>query len=79
MEKLSPNELERELLAAHHSGDRKQLAALYRQAAELSEQAARTDEACFRYTQAYVFALESGANELASELRNKLVAYGREE
>ncbi len=71
--------LEDALLSAHERGDTALLAELYRQAGKLSEDAGRTEEACFRYTQAYVYALESGAESLARELKDKLKAEGREE
>lgn len=71
--------LEADLLQAHHNQDGAALARLYFAAGELSEQAGHTDEAGYRYTQAYVFALESGETALADRLRQKLIASGREE
>ncbi len=76
---LSPENLDEQLLEAHQQDDWQKLAQLYRRAAELSEDGGRTEEACFRYTQAYVFALQCGADKQALEIRNILVAYGREE
>ncbi len=71
--------LEDALLSAHEREDKRRIAQLYRDAAQLSEAAGRTEEAYFRYTQAYVYALESGSEELAGELKDKLRAEGREE
>ena len=72
-------QLEAELLRAHEAQDSAMLAELYAQAARMSDAAGRTDEACYRSTQAYVYALESGAAELAAELKQQLIAQGREE
>ncbi len=72
-------ELEAKLIQAHEVGDISALAKLYASAAELSEKAGRTEEACYRCTQAYVYALESGAEQLAANLKQKLIAHGREE
>lgn len=72
-------ELEAKLLHAHEMHDTTALAGLYAAAAQLSDEAGRTDEALYRCTQAYVYALECGAAELAAELKHKLVAHGREE
>ena len=71
--------LESALLSAHERQDKGRIAQLYRQAGQLSEDAGRTEEAFFRYTQAYVYALESGSDVLAGELKDKLKANGREE
>ncbi len=72
-------ELEEELLQAHQRGDAAGLARLYAEAADRSEAAGRSEEAGYRYTQAYVYALEGGVAELCAELKAKLVAQGREE
>ncbi|MEM1200586.1 MAG: hypothetical protein AAGI06_14895 [Pseudomonadota bacterium] len=71
--------LEDALLSAHEREDKAEVAELYRKAGKLSEDAGRTEEAFFRYTQAYVYALESGSEALAHELKEKLKAKGREE
>lgn len=71
--------LEDQLLRAHERGDAADLARLYAEAAEQSEAAGRADEAGYRYTQAYVYALEGGVAELACQLKTILVAQGREE
>ncbi len=76
---MTPAELELKLLRAHAHGDGSSLAKLYAEAAAQSESAGLIDEACFRYTQAYVFALESGLVPLASTIREKLQKHGREE
>ena len=62
------------LLAAHAAGNGAALVGLYREAAsQESDEHARA----FFLTQAYVFALDSGA-PTAPELRDALVALGRE-
>lgn len=69
--------IDQALLAAHVENDHKKLVFLYSQAgAELIE--ADIDGACFYYTQALVFALESG-DKRADEIREILIANGREE
>ena len=72
-------DLEAKLLRAHEAQDIGLLAKLYALAAEASDEAGRPGETCYRQTQAYVYALECGADELAAELKQKLVAQGREE
>ena len=67
--------LDAALIAAHEEGDRVALVRLYTQAAEAESD---LDAACFFITQAYVFALESGAAE-ARGLHERLCALGREE
>lgn len=62
------------LLAAHARDDREEIARLYGAA---GDQADTVDEACFFWTQAYVFALEAGMAE-AERYRTALVAQGRE-
>ena len=69
--------LDRDLLAAHAADDAGSLVLLYRQAGAAREQAGDIDAACFFYTHAYVFALESG-HAAASELLDVLVRYGRD-
>ncbi len=70
--------LDAALIAAHEAGDHARLAALYTQAAERVEAAGETDACCFFLTQAYVFALVTGAPE-AGALRARLMGHGREE
>ncbi|MCP5080482.1 MAG: hypothetical protein GY948_02165 [Alphaproteobacteria bacterium] len=72
-------ELEAKLLHAHELHDTSALAELYAMAAQLSEEAGRTEEVLYRSTQAYVYALESGAVELAAQMKHRLVEHGREE
>ncbi len=67
-------DLNAQLLAAHAAGDHLALVALYAQAADRSED---LDAACFFLTQAYVFALEQNAPQVAG-LRARLAAEGRE-
>ena len=45
----------------------------------MSETSGRVDEACFRYTQAYVYALECGDKSCATAARARLLAFDREE
>lgn len=69
--------LEAALLDAHAKGDAAALARLYAEAGRLREAAGDEDAACFYWTHAYVFALETNAPE-AGELRARLKARGRE-
>lgn len=66
------------LIAAHERGDGSALAALYREAGEAALAAGNADAACFYFTHAYVFALETG-DPSAQSLRAILVSHGREE
>lgn len=63
------------LLEAHAADDRPRLVHLYTQAAD---QAHDVEAECFYLTQAYVFALQTGAPE-ADALHARLKAHGREE
>ena len=67
--------LEKALLEAHSRQDLSALTTLYLRASDTSHD---PDEAGFFLTQAYVFALDHG-DERAAELRQQLVALGREE
>jgi hypothetical protein len=71
--------LHKQILRCHGRGEFDQLAGLYRQAGDLAHTEGRVDEACFHYTTAYVFALDSGDEALARHLHKKLVGFGREE
>ncbi len=71
--------LEADLLTAHATHDTVRLAHLYALAAKMSEDAGRSEEAGYRTTQAYVFALECGDTDLITTLKRKLIAAGREE
>jgi len=67
--------LDHALWVAHGAGDKRALAALYAQAAE---HAAQEDARGFYLTQAYVFALDCGADSAAA-LHARLTSMGREE
>lgn len=72
---MTDNALNTRLLAAHESGDKPSLVALYREAADTST----ADEARgFYLTHAYVYALETG-HRMAPDLHAMLRAMGREE
>ncbi|MEM0934858.1 MAG: hypothetical protein AAGJ91_03010 [Pseudomonadota bacterium] len=66
--------LEARLLGAHDAGDKAQLSRLYAEAADEVEEA---EAAAFFLTQAYVYALDSGAPEFR-RLHARLKALGRE-
>lgn len=68
------SDLDAAMIEAHDRADRAALIRLYTLAADLANS---LDAACFFLTQAYVFALETGANE-AKTLHERLVAHGRE-
>ena len=70
--------LDAALIAAHATGDQPRLVALYTAAADAAEASGETDACCFYLTQAYVFALASGAPG-AGRLHARLLAQGREE
>lgn len=53
------------------------LSTLYTKAADASELRGNIDEACFFLTQAYVYALQQGA-DTAKTLHVRLMKYGRE-
>lgn len=67
--------LHAQILSAHAAGDGKQLVELYTRAADRAE---TVDEECFFLVAAYVFALET-AHPSADQLRQRLVAHGREQ
>ena len=69
--------LERDILAAHESTDGFALVELYERGAELKARLNEPEAQAFLYTQAYVFALESG-HDHAAALRQKLISLGRE-
>jgi len=71
---VTRKELDCALNAAYEASDGAQIAKLYGAAGDAS---ASTDEACFYWVQAYVFALEAGILEAAS-YRAKLIQHGRE-
>jgi len=71
--------LNTQILSAHENEDFELLATLYEQAGGMAETRGEIDEACFFYTTAYVFALDTGQKPKAQSLHTKLVGYGREE
>lgn len=73
-EGLIREDLDAALLRAFEAGDGAAVARLYGRA---GDKCSSIDEACFFWTNAYVFALEAGIPE-AAEFRAKLVAEGRE-
>lgn len=74
---MTRNELDQALAQAHENGDLSVISMLYHEAGDGFEREGHIDEACFYWTQAYVFALEAGADE-AGSLRAKLRQFGRE-
>ncbi len=72
MEKADPNNLEKQILAAHELNDGYRLVELYAQGAEIKRQAGELDAAGFLLTQVFVFALESGHPMQKSCARNWL-------
>lgn len=66
------------LLGAHTAGDAPALIGLYAEAAALAEAAGALDAACFYWTHAHVYALETG-DPRAAALRAVLKRHGREE
>jgi hypothetical protein len=67
--------LDARLIAAHDAGDKTALVALYTEAANSTND---LDAKCFYLTHAYIFALDTGANQTAA-LHARLVSHGREE
>jgi hypothetical protein len=63
------------MIAAHAAGDKTELVALYTEAANLTND---LNTKCFYLTHAYIFALDTGANQTAA-LHARLVSHGREE
>jgi hypothetical protein len=69
--------LEKALLAAHASDDHRELVKLYWEAGQMKEETGDIDAACFYYTHAYVFALETG-DPASANILGKLVEHGRD-
>ena len=69
------SDLDARMIAAHAARDQSALIRLYTEAADAANDLTAT---CFYLTHAYIFALESGAPE-ALDLRQRLIAHGREE
>ena len=70
-------ELDSALMDAHREQDGRRIAELYCKAGKLAEQTGDTEQACFYLVHAYVFALQEGM-DLASDLHERLMAFGRE-
>ena len=70
-------DLDDEIMQAHASDDRHRLCTLYLKAGTVKEAAGEIDAACFLFTQAYVYGLETG-NEDRAKVQARLIAYGRE-
>ncbi len=74
---FSLSDLDRPMLEAHGRGDWPALVSLYTQAADFCESAGNVDAACFYLTQAFIFALQTGATE-TNALQARLWRHGRE-
>ena len=73
---MPPND-DAALLAAHAARDGDAIVRLYREAAEAHEARGDVDQACFYFTQAYIWALEAGHPETGA-LHTRLKARGRD-
>ncbi len=73
-----PGELDAAILQAHREDDRVRLAQLYFKAGDIEEQAGDIDAACFFYTIAYVYGLETEQAEPRDQAHARLVTHGRE-
>lgn len=69
--------IKHKLQAALQRQDLELLTKIYTDTANASEQRGNINEACFFLTQAYVCALQQGA-DTASKLRLRLIGHGRE-
>jgi len=69
--------LEAAIRAYHLSDNRTGLAETYAKGAALYERQGETDAACFFWTQAYVLALDAGADQLAGAMFHELEKRGR--
>jgi hypothetical protein len=69
--------LEAAIQADHRASNLAGLAESYAEGAGLYERQGEIDAACFYWTQAYVLALDAGADQLARTLYEKLDAQGR--
>lgn len=70
--------LDRDLLRAHAAGDRRALSRLYLSGGESSLANDAVGAAAFFFTQAYVFALDAGDDEVARVAHARLVSLGCE-
>ncbi|MYF88107.1 MAG: hypothetical protein F4186_01160 [Boseongicola sp. SB0676_bin_33] len=68
--------LDREVLAAHESGDGNALIRLHAMAADKAEASDDIDAAAFFLTHAWIFALERG-DQRAEAFRVRLASWGR--
>ena len=73
------DDLDREILAAHSHGDGRRLARLYCRAAQRLAADKDPERAAFLFVNAYVWALESGEEEVAERAHGILVDMKREE
>lgn len=71
------DELEAAIQADFMRGNHADLAANYAKGAALYERQGEIDAACFFWTQAYVLALDGGADKLAMAVFRKLNDHGR--
>lgn len=69
--------LDHAILEAHERGKLDELAESYAKGGALYERQGETDAACFFWTQAYILALDAGADPLAKAMHAKLSAFGR--
>ncbi|MGE0008891.1 MAG: hypothetical protein AB7S92_25340 [Parvibaculaceae bacterium] len=72
-------DLDRDILDAHSRADGRRLARLYSRAAERFTASKDHDRSAFLYVNAYVWALEAGETDLASNAHRILVQMDREE
>lgn len=61
----------------HQAQNEAGLAKTYAEGAAMYERQGEIDAACFFWTQAYVLALDAGADRLATTMHQKLDAHGR--
>ena len=76
-ERQAYDRLDSAIRDAHGDGRPDILAARYADGGTLYEDQGETDAACFFWTQAYVFALDAGIDDLAEAMRAKLDMFGR--
>ncbi|MEM7043510.1 MAG: hypothetical protein AAF543_11935 [Pseudomonadota bacterium] len=76
-ERQAYDRLDSAIRDAHGDGKLGVLAAHYAEGGALYENQGETDAACFFWTQAYIFALDAGIDDLADTMRAKLDVCGR--
>ncbi|MGH1480218.1 MAG: hypothetical protein ACRBM6_16095 [Geminicoccales bacterium] len=69
--------LEATIRDGHRTDDQAGLADAYAQGAALYERQGEINAACFFWTQAYIIALDAGADQLAGTMSSKLETHGR--